>query len=176
MPGVTIRSATVRDAGLLSATGRRLFVQTYGEGPDAADMATHVDDNFGARAVAGELEKDGVRYLLAFDSGVVAGFVKFRGGPVPDAVPAATATEVQHLYVDATMQRKGIGRRLMDRVVASVAASGGEGIWLSVWQDADWAIAFYESYGFRNIGTADFWLGRTHYLDFLMWLPVAPAR
>jgi len=173
MSGVTIRDATVADAGLLSAAGRRLFVQTYGEGPNASDMAAHVDAFFGEPAIADELQKPDVCYLVAFDSDAVAGFAKYRRGPVPDAVPAAAATEVQHLYVDAAMQRQGIGRRLMDRVVANVAMSADEGIWLSVWQEADWAIAFYESCGFRNVGTADFWLGRTHYLDFLMWLPLA---
>ena len=72
--------------------------------------------------------------------------------------------------MDAAWQRKGIGRALMDWAVATAREQGRAGLWLSVWQDADWATAFYQRYGFRQVGTAEFWLGRTRFEDDLMWL------
>jgi len=77
--------------------------------------------------------------------------------------------------VDAAWHRKGVGRALMDRAVAAAREQGCAGLWLSVWQDADWATAFYEAYGFRTTGTAEFRLGRTCYEDYLMWLPLDGA-
>ena len=88
---------------------------------------------------------------------------------------SANAVEVQHLYVDADRQRKGVGRALMDRAVETARLEGGAGLWLSVWQDADWATGFYEAYGFRKVGVADFWLGRTRFLDYLMWFELGEA-
>jgi ribosomal protein S18 acetylase RimI-like enzyme len=58
----------------------------------------------------------------------------------------------------------------MDRAVATARQEGHAGLWLSVWQDADWATGFYEAYGFRRAGTAEFHLGHSRFTDHLMWL------
>ena len=171
MSGICISPATAADNGVLSSTGRRLFVQAYGEISGAEDLAAHVDDYFSEQAVADELGKQDVQYFLAFDKDDVAGFLKIRCGEIPEAVPASSATEVQQLYVDAAHQRKGVGRLLMDHAIVIAKQRSDEGVWLSVWQEADWAIKFYEAYGFRIVGTTDFWLGESKYMDYLMWLP-----
>ncbi len=57
----------------------------------------------------------------------------------------------------------------MDHAVATARAEGFPGLWLSVWQDADWATGFYEAYGFQIAGTAEFRLGRSRFMDYLMW-------
>ena len=175
MSSIAINVATEGDVETLSSTGRRLFVQAYGAISDAEDLAVHLEENFGVEAVAAELGKPGVHYFMATDSDIVAGFMKLRHSDIPDAVPASAATEVQQLYVDADQQRKGIGRQLMDQAVAVAGRRGDEGIWLSVWQEADWAVRFYEAYGFRSVGIADFRLGRSNFTDHLMWLSVDTA-
>lgn len=168
--------ARLADAAALSAAGQRLFTQAYGPHSEPDDLVVHVDEFFGQDTVAAELQQPGVTYTMAFDNDVVAGFIKLRRGPSPDAIPAADAVEVQQLYVDAERQRRGVGRALMDRAVSVALDEGRAGLWLSVWQDADWATAFYEAYGFRAVGTADFWLGRTRYIDYLMWVGVDELR
>ena len=171
MTDIRISSSSMADVGVLSSTGRRLFVQAYGEISGAEDLAAHVDEYFSEQAVANEIGKKDVQYFLASDGDDVAGFLKIRRGEIPDAVPASAATEVQQLYVDAVHQRKGIGRLLMDHAITVAKQKSDDGVWLSVWQDADWAISFYEAYGFWIVGTTDFRLGGSSYTDYLMWLP-----
>ena len=168
--------ARVADADALSLAGCRLFIQAYGPHSEPDDLAAHVEQYFGRDSVASELQKPEVTYTMAYDGDAVAGFIKVLRGPAPDAIPAADAIEVQQLYVDAERQRRGVGRALMDRAVSVALEEGREGLWLSVWQDADWATAFYEAYGFRKVGTAEFWLGRPCYTDYLMWVGVAVLR
>lgn len=168
--------ARVADAEALSTAGQRLFTQAYGPHSEPDDLAVHVEQYFGHDSVTAELQEPDVTYTMAFDGDTIAGFLKIRRGPSPDAVAAADAVEVQQLYVDAERQRRGVGRALMDRAVSVALEEGRAGLWLSVWQDADWATAFYKAYGFRAVGTADFWLGRTRYIDFLMWVGVDELR
>ena len=168
-PRIRLAGAGVEDAALLSAVGRKLFAQAYGKYSAPDDLAAHLSEYFGRDSIANELRKQGVSYAIAYDSDAVAGFMKIRRGPAPDTVPATEAIEVQQLYVDAERQRKGVGRMLMDHAVAVAGAEGSPGLWLSVWQDADWATGFYEAYGFRRVGTAEFWLGRSKFMDYLMW-------
>ena len=168
--------ARVADADALSAAGRRLFAQAYGPHSEPEDLAVHVEQYFGRDSVAAELQKPDVTYTMAVDDDEIAGFIKLRRGPSPDAIPAADAVEVQQLYVDAERQRAGVGRALMDHAVSVAVEEGRAGLWLSVWQFADWATAFYEAYGFRAVGTAEFWLGRTRYMDYLMWVAAEELR
>ena len=169
MTGIRLADAGNEDAQALSTAGERLFAQAYGEFSRPDDLAVHVQEYFGLDAVVAELRKPEVRYTIAYDADAIAGFLKIRCGLAPDAVPAAEAVEVQQLYVDAERQGKGVGRTLMDRAAAVARDEGYGGIWLSVWQDADWATGFYEAYGFRRVGTAEFWLGRSKFMDYLMW-------
>ena len=160
------------DAGPLSVTGARLFVQAYGKYSDPGDLEAHVSEHFARDRVAAELDRPDVSYTIAYMAKAIAGFIKIRRGSAPGVMPVTEAIEVQQLYVDAERQGKGVGRALMDRAVATARAEGYAGLWLSVWQDAHWATGFYEAYGFAKAGTAEFWLGRSCFMDYLMWYPL----
>jgi ribosomal protein S18 acetylase RimI-like enzyme len=174
-PRIRLVVAGVADADALSSAGARLFVQAYGKYSEPGDLATHVRAYYGRKRVTAELQKPEVSYTMAYDANDIAGFIKIRRGSAPDGMPAGEAVEVQQLYVDAERQRRGIGAALMDHAVATAREEGYAGIWLSVWQDADWATGFYESYGCEIAGTAEFWLGRTCFMDHLMWLALDTA-
>lgn len=171
MTSIEIRAGTDADIVALAETGRKLFTAAYGNISGADDLAAHVDDFFSVAAVESELRREGVQYELAMDGGDIAGFLKIRRSSTPNQVPLSNGIEVQQLYVSPDQQRKGIGRMLTDRAVSIAHERGADGLWLSVWQEADWAVSFYRACGYRTVGTADFWLGRSHFTDFLMCLP-----
>jgi ribosomal protein S18 acetylase RimI-like enzyme len=166
---IRVIAAGIADADALAAAGGRFFAQAYGKYSEPDDLAAHVREYFARDSVAEELRKPGVHHTIACDEDAIAGFIKTRRGPAPDAIPAAGAIEIQQLYVDAERQRRGVGRMLMDHALATARAERSPGLWLSVWQDADWATGFYAAYGFQEVGTAEFWLGRTRFMDYLMW-------
>jgi ribosomal protein S18 acetylase RimI-like enzyme len=101
-----------------------------------------------------------------------AGIVKVRDSDVPASVVAESAVEVQQLYVSMDFQRRGVGALLLDAVVAATRSRGIDGIWLSVWTDAEWATNFYFKYGFTSQAEIPFLLASTEFIDHLMWLPV----
>ena len=43
-----------------------------------------------------------------------------------------------------------------------------DSVWLTVWEGADWAQAFYLEYGFKQVGTCTFLLGSDPQTDFVM--------
>lgn len=173
MSSIKIREATGADADALAEAGRRLFTAAYGNISGADDLAAHVDDYFSLKVVVSELASEDVHYHLAMDGDAIAGFIKLRSGAIPDDVPLSNGIEVQQLYVAPDQQRKGIGRLLTNRAVSVTTEQGADGLWLSVWQEADWAVKFYRGYGYHTVGTADFWLGKSHFTDYLMCLPFA---
>jgi len=60
--------------------------------------------------------------------------------------------QVMTLAVDATHQNHGLGRRLLDALVARARELGAQRVLLEVRVDNDPAIHLYESSGFRRLG------------------------
>ena len=167
-----VRLATAADVPELSAVGSRVFRDAYGGTAPDDDITDHVEGYFSEPVVRAEISRSDVTYFMATEDDHCAGLVKLRDSDVPALVFADSAVEVQQLYVSVDFQRRGVGALLLDAVVAATRMRGIDGIWLSVWTDADWAMKFYIKYGFESRGEVTFSLASTDFVDHLMWLPV----
>lgn len=165
----TVRIATAADAAALSRVGTQSFNDAYRGTADDADIDAHLEAYFSEAAIRREMTQPAVRYLLASRGPAMAGLVKLRNGEVPPQVPVDKVIEVQQLYVASDHQRSGVGRQLMDAALDEARRQRANGIWLSVWTDADWAVSFYRNYGFESIGELAFQLGRSLFTDYLMF-------
>lgn len=172
MSEIRVREAGASDIPELATLGARVFADTYGDTTTPEDMRSHIDAHFSEAAVSREMTRDGIEYLAAVSAGELVGFVKIVCGGAPAAVPATRAVEVRQLYVATECQRRGAGAALIGAAVDRARALDAAGVWLSVWTEADWATAFYRRCGFHTVGAAAFTVGRTRYLDDLMWLPL----
>jgi GNAT superfamily N-acetyltransferase len=169
---IDIREASLDDVDILATIGSNSFRDAYQDHSNAEDLRTHLEENFSAVAVRDEIEQHGRHYLLVSVNGRPGGIAKFRSAACPAGTSNVDAMELQQLYVLADMQRHGLGRRLVDAVRVRADESEANGLWLSVWEDADWAIEFYQKCGFVEVATTDFTVGSTTYTDLLMWLPL----
>ncbi len=170
---IVTRPADPKDIPALAALGDSSFWNAYGGTASDEDIATHIEKYFSAGAIQHEMSLPLVTYLVAHEDEGFSGFAKIREGGPHACTEAATAVEVQQLYVSPDFQRRGVGGILMDSAVEFARDRGVDGIWLSVWSDADWAVAFYEKYGFVKKGTDDFHLESEVHLDYIMWLPIS---
>ncbi len=166
---ILVRETSLEDVGVLAHIGSSSFREAYQDHSNPNDLEAHINTYFTAAAVRNEIEQHGRRYLLAIVDGEPAGLAKIRKAACPVPGGDANAVELQQLYVLATMQRHGLGRRLIADVFAFARENAAIGVWLSAWEFADWATNFYERNGFATIGKVDFKLGSTTYTDLLMW-------
>jgi GNAT superfamily N-acetyltransferase len=169
---ILVREANVQDADVLAHIGSSSFREAYQNHSKQADLDVHIDEYFTVDAVRNEIEQQGRHYLLAHVDDEPAAMAKIRKAACPVPGGDSNAVELQQLYVLATMQRHGLGRRLITAVLEFAQESSAAGIWLSAWEFADWATNFYERNGFAAIGKVDFKLGNTTYTDLLMWRPL----
>jgi GNAT superfamily N-acetyltransferase len=61
-------------------------------------------------------------------------------------------TLVRHLYVRPEAQREGVGSALLS---FALEQSPHEQVYVGTWRDATWAVDFYESHGFENLGPSE---------------------
>jgi len=168
-----IRRATKSDVFELSALSSQVFLSTYGGTAPDQDIASHVESYFSEAVVGTEILRDDVSYVMAVDGQRCAGMLKIREGDLPDVLRGQSVVEVQQLYVSPDFQRRGVGGLLLDVAVAETRERGMGGIWLSVWEDADWAMNFYTRYGFISLAEIPFMMADTEFVDNVMWLPVS---
>jgi len=169
---ISIREAVLDDAPLLSAIGRASFKEAYEASSEPSDLLAHLDEFFSEDAICEAIEAAGCQYLVANNGDVAAGFVKIRASMNHEAVPAAKALELQQVYVHPDQQRYGVGGHLIEAAVRYAEKRISDGVWLSVWEDAPWAVNCYLKYGFETVGKNEFKLGNSIYNDLIMWLPV----
>lgn len=169
---VVVREAGLGDVEVLARIGMNSFRETYGPYSDAADIDAHIEEYFSAAAVRSEINSARSKFLLAQVDAEPGGMLKYRKAACPVPGGDSNAIEIQQLYVLTHMQRHGLGRKLAQGVLTAAAQSEVDGVWLSAWEDADWATSFYERMGFNAIGKVAFKLGASSYTDFLMWRPI----
>jgi len=172
---IEIRVADTNDVSSLAAVGHESFRAAYEDWSKPDDLIEHLDAFFSEEAIRKEIQLPGHYYLIASNKGEPAGFVKIRENKRPKEVPATRALELHQVYVMPDQQRFGIGGRLIEAAARFASDKSADGIWLSVWEDALWAVNCYRKYGFEEVGVTDFKLGQAIYTDLLMWRAVDPT-
>ncbi|MDH3531442.1 MAG: GNAT family N-acetyltransferase [Gammaproteobacteria bacterium] len=169
---IAIRRADFDDAAAIAEVGAVSFGTTYAASSTATDIAVHLEQFFSPAAVRAAMGVPDCGYLIATIDEKPAGMAKWRHGSAPGAVPESNSIALQQLYILPAFQRHGLGYACVDAVAEIGSLRGAHGIWLSVWDHADWAIGFYRKAGFREVGTTDFRVGETLHTDLLMWSPL----
>ncbi|MEM7431895.1 MAG: GNAT family N-acetyltransferase [Pseudomonadota bacterium] len=168
---ITVTGATSADVAAISQIGTQSFRDAYGEWTAPAALASHLDDYFSERAVRQVMDDGSATYLIARVGDEAGGLLLYRHAPCPSGPQYADALELWQLYIDPRMQRLGLGRHLVNALIEHSHTVAANGIWLSVWQDADWAQRFYASCGFQKVGIAAFDIGNESFSDDILWRP-----
>jgi phosphinothricin acetyltransferase len=147
MPAITIRPAEPRDIAAIT----RIYDHAVRHGtasfelepPDDAEMAQRYQ-----RLLAG-----GYPYLVAELGGEIAGYA--YAGPYR-ARPAYHWSVEDSIYIAPQAHRRGIGRALMDRLIAESEAGGFRQMIAVIGDSANAAsIELHRAAGFRMVGTFD---------------------
>jgi GNAT superfamily N-acetyltransferase len=169
-----IRRATPADAAALSAFARDIFSATFGPDNRPGDVAAYVAEVFSPAQQEQEIRDPDSLVLLEEQGGCIAGYAHLvRAGTAE--VRAERPVELRRFYIAQHLQGTGAAHRLMDRVLAESEATGGDVLWLGVWERNPRAIAFYLRKGFQRVGEHHFQLGDDLQLDWLMARPVGSA-
>lgn len=146
----TIRPAARSDVPDLSALAIRIYVDTVGHTFRPSDLTAYLEENLSKDCFDRAIEQDTI--LLAFVDQRMVGFIQFGDVKLPVEPGSESDREVHRLYVDPSVQSRGVGGQLMDAALEDIRRSGAENIYLDVWERNDGAIRFYRRYGFEIIG------------------------
>jgi diamine N-acetyltransferase len=168
VPAVTLRRASLDDAALLRALATSTFHDTFAADNTPDDMVRYTLEAFGEGAQQAEIADARNTVWLAERDAEAVGYAMLREGEAPECVPAGDTIEIARLYSVRRWIGAGIGAALMQRCLDDAVARGKRSIWLGVWERNARAIAFYQRWGFEDVGIQSFRLGHDVQTDRVM--------
>jgi len=170
---VRIRVAEAADAAEIAAFGAQGFHDTFAADNRPEDMAAYLAETFGEAQQLAELRDPGASYLVAEregDAGAreLLGYARVRTSETPSCVRVLPAAEIARLYARRDLIGQGVGAALMIACLAHARELGARAVWLGVWEHNTRAIAFYERWGFEDVGSYPFVLGADVQTDRIM--------
>jgi diamine N-acetyltransferase len=166
--GLQIGRASRDDAALLAELGARTFRDAFGPDNDPDDMEEYIASTFTPARTAAELADPAATLLVAWAGAQAVGYAHLRIGQAPAEVRGAHPVELVRIYVDQRVIGSGYGSALMAACFAEARDRGCETVWLGVWEHNERAQAFYRRWGFVEVGSQEFVLGRDVQTDLIM--------
>jgi diamine N-acetyltransferase len=169
----TIRPARPSDVHALSELATRTWSDAFGDGISPEDEAAELEETRSEAYFASALRSKTI--LVAEEDGALLGYVQFGDVGIPEVQVQPGDQALQRLYVEAALQGRGLGRRLMEAALRHPRLSEARRIFLQVWGKNDRAVRLYESLGFQKVGTTTFTIGSEVMEDLVMQLDRSDA-
>jgi GNAT superfamily N-acetyltransferase len=165
---IHIRYATTADAALLTDLGAKTFRETFEADNTPENLAAYLQSAFNPAKQTAELNDPASCFLIAQSGDTAVGYTRLRTGTVPDEIGDPAAIELQRIYVLRDWLGHKVGAALMQASLKEAEAKGHKTIWLGVWERNPHAIAFYQRWGFEQVGTHIFEVGDDPQTDWVM--------
>lgn len=154
----------------LAALGRQTFSETFAATNTPEDLAAYLAEAYGPEIQLAQLQNPHYTCLLAEMQSQTIGYALLQedstlGLPTDD--PAARQLEIKQLYLVADWIGTGLGAALMRQALEVAAAATATAVVLGVWEHNERAKAFYQRFGFREIGEVAFRLGQDVQRDLI---------
>ncbi|WP_350285833.1 GNAT family N-acetyltransferase [uncultured Croceitalea sp.] len=155
-----IRLAKKEDATAIALLGRTTFTETFGDlFNDIEGLRNYLNTTFSVTKIEKSIDKPNNKYWIAFVDRLPVGYAKLKLKSPSEFVNTQKISQLQKIYVLKDFLSMKIGRQLQDVLMNEARKIGAEQIWLSVYQDNQRAIAFYEKNGFEVVGSHKFSIG-----------------
>ncbi|MHC4555890.1 MAG: GNAT family N-acetyltransferase [Planctomycetota bacterium] len=165
---ISVRRATVKDARVLSVIGELTFTQSYASIIPPKELTGYTSRAFSVEQLKSELTVPSIIYLLATINATHCGYSKLEPNTPPLEINCSNPIELVRLYVLPEWIGKGIGTKLFRRSLDVAIEGGYLSCWLRVWEGNERAIMFYRNRGFREVGSAPYYVGKSSEMVLIM--------
>ena len=166
---VAIRPASPEDAETLSRLAEETFTDTFGHQYPPGDLSRFVASSYEVATLRRALGDPDQGWFIAEDeTGEAVGYAQAGPCGLPHAEVLKSHGELKRIYVRRSQQGTGLGRALMEQVLAFIDAHFEGPVWIGVWSENFKAQSLYRRYGFEKAGEYEFEVGDTRDHEFIM--------
>ncbi|MBF7091448.1 GNAT family N-acetyltransferase [Flavobacterium sp. ALJ2] len=159
---ITLKTASIADIPTIREIAFKTWPNTYGE-ILSQEQLDYMLGKFYEPALIEESIRKGHIFTMAYEDGLCLGYAGFQHD-----YQDKNATRLNKLYLLPEAQGKGIGKILIDAVVAAAKEKGADIVTLNV-NRFNKAASFYKKMGFEIVAEADIELDHGYLMeDFIM--------
>jgi diamine N-acetyltransferase len=151
-----LRSATPDDAVTIAALAVQVFLDTYATDGVRPDLAREAFAEYSAEAFVIRLQEPSRRFILAEQATGLIGFAEVQVSELSAPVGAVAGAELVRLYVQPSVQRLGVGRRLLREAERATVVAALGSLWLTAWEGNHRARSFYATRGYQDVGATTY--------------------
>jgi diamine N-acetyltransferase len=164
-----------RDAAKLALVGAAGFLESFADDHGGDDLVAHIRDTHSEAWYAERLADPAhALWIAEAPLGAPVGYAILGPAALPGA--AEGDAELKRIYFLAPWQGSGLGKGLLEAVLAEARAWMARRVLLAVYSRNVRAQAFYRRAGFEVIGGVVFHVGPTAFDDLVMALTLSRLR
>jgi ribosomal protein S18 acetylase RimI-like enzyme len=161
-PYAVVRPAEKTDLPVIRELAEKIWPPTYAHILDAGQMAYMMTQMYSPDSLLRQITEYHHRFLILEYGSIPSGFASYA------IYPEEAKGKLQKIYVDPSLQGKGLGKLLLDEVVLQVKGADCRLLQLNV-NRRNRARTFYESQGFFVVKEEDIDIGNGYFMnDFVM--------
>ena len=168
MPEPTVRRAGPDDAQKLAVLGQATFLTAFAHDHPGDALIAHCLTAHSACIYARwAADPAYALWLVETPLGAPIGYAALTP-PALDIDVAEDELELKRIYALSGWQNAGIGRKLMEAVIAEARSRGAARLYLCVYEVNVAAQRFYARLGFSRVGTQAFMVGDRAFTDWIL--------
>ncbi|WP_375210562.1 GNAT family N-acetyltransferase [Hyphomonas jannaschiana] len=171
LQSLTFRDAVAEDTDALTALARKTFTDKFGHLYNPEDLAAFLDESHSPEVYKAWLgDPDVLVRVCETDDGALKAYLLCSPLSLPAPDPKVGAVELKRVYVDNSLQGRGIGSRFIDEALAWARGRGAPEMYLSVYSGNLGAQRLYDRLGWEKVAEFLFPVGRHRDLEYLLKL------
>jgi len=143
---LTFRQCTSADILLVRRIAFECYAPYYADLWEEGGMEAYLTLLYEPVRLAAELTDPNLRFEIAYGDGAPVGFSKLHVRC--DRASTPNAAYLERVYVAPSVAGAGVGRRLIERALATARGQGRAWVWLQTMADAEKPLARYLDLGF----------------------------
>ena len=153
-----IRQAFIADIPLIREITMQVWPQTYIPIIGAQQVSYMLDLFYSAGSLTKQMEESGHKFIIGYNEKDGLAFASYSEiGP--------ETFKLHKLYILPNQQGKGVGRFMLNHIVADIKSNGAHSLLLNVNRHNHSAITFYEKTGFTHFRDEDIDIGGGYFMN-----------
>ena len=161
---ITIRKATIADAIHIAVLGRMTYTESHGMYiENKKDLLDFYNTYYSVAQIRKELNDKNNIFWIVFSDELPIGFAKLSLHQEYPELKITNACKLQRLYILNDFIGLKVGSQLQEIILKKARDLNFKNIWLTVYYKNKKGIHFYKKYGFKEVGSIDFFVGKSNY-------------
>ena len=164
-----LKLISIDDLNDLRSISIETFKQTFAAQNTRENIRLYLKNKISIKQLKKEICDPNSKFYFIYQKNKIIGYLKLNyNDSQREKMYLHNGFEIERIYLIAAFQGKGLGKKLITKILNMGKEMGYNKVWLGVWEKNFKAIRFYKKYGFKKFGQHKFLLGNDLQTDYLL--------